>query len=80
VHRPCYLGPEDEQRTAAIARSAHGPSGANREYVLRLAQELARIGAEVSHISAIARAVAAIWKTRDGSWRARPGLVLALCA
>jgi cation transport protein ChaC len=56
---PSYVGPEDEQRTAAIVRNAHGPSGANREYVLRLAEELARIGVEDAHVLAIARALEA---------------------
>jgi cation transport regulator ChaC len=56
---PSYVGPEDERQTAAIVRGAHGPSGSNRDYVLRLAAELARLGVEDAHVSSIARAVAA---------------------
>lgn len=52
---PNYVGPEECARIASIVRMAHGPSGANREYVLRLAEALARIGAEDPHVFEIAR-------------------------
>ena len=56
---PSYVGPEDEGQTVAIVRRAHGPSGSNRDYVLRLAAELARFGVEDAHVASIARALAA---------------------
>ena len=41
--KPELRRPEDEGQ---IVRRAHGPSGSNRDYVLRLAAELARFGAD----------------------------------
>ena len=57
-HRnPNYVGPEEEQRIAEIVRRAIGHSGANREYVLHLAEALAQAGEEDPHVLAIARAL-----------------------
>jgi cation transport protein ChaC len=55
---PHYVGPEDTQRIADIVRVARGLSGANREYVLRLAAALAAMGATDNHVSELARAIA----------------------
>ncbi|MCC5857534.1 MAG: gamma-glutamylcyclotransferase [Ectothiorhodospiraceae bacterium] len=50
-----YLGPAPEQEIAAqIARSS-GPSGANSEYLLRLAEALRELDAEDSHVFALER-------------------------
>ena len=41
---PNYLGPADLNIVAERVRSAVGPSGPNREYVLRLAQAIREMG------------------------------------
>jgi cation transport protein ChaC len=56
---PNYVGPEELERIVSIVGAARGPSGANREYVLRLAEALERMGAEDAHVFEIARAVLA---------------------
>lgn len=51
---PCFVGPSPLAEIAAIVRSAHGPSGSNREYVLRLAAALVEMGAVDEHVQALA--------------------------
>jgi glutathione-specific gamma-glutamylcyclotransferase len=55
---PNYVGPEDTQQIADIVREARGLSGANREYVLRLAAALTAMGAIDPHVFELARAIA----------------------
>ncbi len=55
---PDYLGPAPLEDIAARICRAHGPSGSNRDYVLRLAAALAAIGGDDEHVSAVARLVA----------------------
>lgn len=47
---PNYLGPAPMTEIAAQVRVSHGPSGANVEYVLRLADALREIGADDPHV------------------------------
>ena len=48
-----YLGPAPLDAIAAQIASAHGPSGPNPEYVLRLADALRALGAEDPHVYAL---------------------------
>ena len=50
---PNYLGPAAAEAIARQVRAAHGPSGPNIEYVLRLAEALREIAAEDAHVFAI---------------------------
>ncbi len=55
---PHYVGPETLADIAAVVRACHGPSGSNREYVLRLSEALADMGADDPHVFELARLVA----------------------
>jgi cation transport regulator ChaC len=55
---PNYLGPAPLDAIARQVRAARGPSGANREYVLRLAASLRELGAEDAHVFALEALVA----------------------
>lgn len=50
-----YLGPAPEASIARHIAVSHGPSGSNREYLLRLAAALRRLGDEDPHVFAIER-------------------------
>ncbi len=50
-----YLGPAPLDAIAAQVRASHGPSGANIDYVLRLAEALRAIGADDDHVFELAR-------------------------
>ena len=50
---PNYLGPAPLDAIAAQVRAAHGPSGANIEYVQRLAQSLRELSADDPHVFAL---------------------------
>jgi glutathione-specific gamma-glutamylcyclotransferase len=52
---PHYLGPSPLEEIAAVVRSAHGPSGSNRDYVLRLAEALAEAGEQDTHVMELMR-------------------------
>ena len=54
---PCYAGPTPLSEIAAIAGRAHGPSGPNREYVLRLAAAIAELGAADAELFSLAALV-----------------------
>lgn len=58
---PNYLGPADLAEIALQVRTAHGPSGANPEYVLRLAEALRAMAVEDVHVFALERLL------RDGT-------------
>ena len=49
-----WLGPAPEAEIAAQISRAHGPSGANRDYLLELAAALRELGVEDDHVCAIA--------------------------
>jgi cation transport regulator ChaC len=59
---PNYLGPARDADIAAQIRDSHGPSGANAEYALRLADALREIGASDDHVFSIER------RLRLGIW------------
>jgi glutathione-specific gamma-glutamylcyclotransferase len=52
---PQYLGPATLEAIAAVVRSAQGPSGSNREYVLRLAEALTQAGEHDAHVMELMR-------------------------
>ncbi len=52
---PNYLGPAPLAEIAALIRRAHGPSGPNLEYALRLATELRALAADDPEIFALER-------------------------
>ncbi|MDY7233270.1 gamma-glutamylcyclotransferase [Hyalangium rubrum] len=52
---PLYLGPSALEEIAAVVRSAHGPSGPNRDYVRLLAEALAQAGEHDAHVAELAR-------------------------
>jgi cation transport regulator ChaC len=56
---PNYLGPASLTAIAEQVLRSHGPSGPNREYVLRLAEALRGIGADDSHVFELAAEVGA---------------------
>jgi cation transport protein ChaC len=51
---PSYLGPADIATIAEQVAGAHGPSGSNREYVLRLHDALCELDVPDPHVAAIA--------------------------
>lgn len=53
-----YLGPAPLHEIARQVRGARGPSGANAEYVLRLADALREMGADDEHVFSLAELVA----------------------
>jgi cation transport regulator ChaC len=54
---PDYLGPASEAEIAEHVRGARGPSGANLEYVLELAEALRGMGVVDEHVHGIERAL-----------------------
>ena len=62
---PSYLGPAPLEHIAAHVRRSHGPSGANLDYLLRLAEALRELGAHDEHVHRLeALLVAPALKTR----------------
>ncbi len=55
---PEYLGPAPVHEIVEQIRRAHGPSGANVEYALRLAEALRAMHADDSHVFEVAEALA----------------------
>ncbi len=52
---PAFLGPADMREMAQHIDSAHGPSGSNRAYLLRLAESLRDIGEDDAHVFELER-------------------------
>jgi glutathione-specific gamma-glutamylcyclotransferase len=50
-----WLGPASEEAIARHVATSHGPSGSNRDYVLRLAEALRELGETDNHVFAIER-------------------------
>ena len=57
---PAYLGPEDPDAMAAHIARARGPSGSNREYLLRLAAALEELDEDDAHVVDLVRRVKAL--------------------
>ncbi|MGK7297238.1 MAG: gamma-glutamylcyclotransferase [Candidatus Wenzhouxiangella sp. M2_3B_020] len=57
---PAFLGPDAPDAMAAHIAVASGPSGTNREYLLRLAEALRGIGADDAHVFDLERRVLAL--------------------
>ena len=58
-----FLGPAPLDEMAEHIARSHGPSGANSEYLLRLARALEDLGAMDEHVAGLARRVEAIMAT-----------------
>jgi cation transport regulator ChaC len=56
-HNAAWLGPAPDVAIAREVAHAKGPSGANRDYVLQLAEALHALGADDAHVFAIERAL-----------------------
>jgi len=54
---PAYLGPADPAAIAEHILGARGPSGSNREYLLRLDEALREIGEQDPHVAELARRI-----------------------
>ena len=54
-HNAAWLGPASDAAIARQIAGAHGPSGANRDYVFRLADALRAEDADDAHVFAIER-------------------------
>jgi cation transport regulator ChaC len=68
---PNYLGPAPVEALASQVARAHGPSGPNAEYVLRLAQALEEMGVDDAHVFELAAHVRAL--TRSSGEEPEPG-------
>jgi len=56
-HNAAWLGPASDATIARQVAHAKGPSGANRDYVLQLAEALRALDADDAHVFAIERAL-----------------------
>ena len=56
-HNAAWLGPASDAAIARQIADAHGPSGANRDYVFHLAEALRAEDADDAHVFAIERAL-----------------------
>lgn len=63
-NNPAFLGPDTPEAMAAHIAGARGPSGSNRDYLLRLAEALREIGDADAHVNDLERRVLAA--RRDG--------------
>ena len=63
---PYFIGPEPVAATAAIVQRAHGPSGANLDYVLELERALAAQGVRDPDVDALVDALTP-WSRPDRS-------------
>lgn len=65
VSNPNYLGFATPEEIALQVFQAHGPSGPNDEYVLRLAESLRKFEVEDPHVFAVDRAVRNLISAND---------------
>ena len=56
---PAFLGPANPDEIVEQILSAHGPSGSNREYLLKLDRALREISGDDAHVAELARQVLA---------------------
>lgn len=61
-----WLGPASPEELARHIAQSHGPSGPNREYLLKLDESLRTLGAHDEHVFAIADALRALERS-DGN-------------
>ena len=59
VDNPAFLGPAEPAAMVEQILDSHGPSGSNRDYLLKLDSALRQIGEEDSHVADLARRVLA---------------------
>ncbi len=52
-----HTGPRSEEEIARVIAGSHGPSGSNREYLLKLADALQELGIVDSHVQSLVRAL-----------------------
>jgi glutathione-specific gamma-glutamylcyclotransferase len=62
---PNFLGPAPLSEMAEQVLGAEGPSGANAEYVLRLAEAVAALGEDDEHVRSVAELVSAGQRARQ---------------
>ncbi|WP_376697061.1 gamma-glutamylcyclotransferase [Wenzhouxiangella sp. EGI_FJ10305] len=62
---PAFLGPDKPQVLAEHIVAARGPSGLNRDYLLRLAESLRELGDEDEHVFDLERRVRALLNDAD---------------
>jgi len=55
-----FLGPAPEDEIARHIHGSHGPSGANRDYLLHLAEALRELGADDEHVFGLERRLLAL--------------------
>lgn len=68
-----FLGPAPEAEIARHIASSHGPSGANRDYLLHLADALRAMQRDDPHVFEIERQLAQIAARLDPGEQAAPG-------
>lgn len=73
-HNDEYLGPAPLDDMAAQIRGAHGPSGANVDYLLRLRDALGEMGVADRHVEELAAAVGDPEKRLTARTLGAPGL------
>jgi len=62
---PAFLGPGQPGTLAEHIRTARGPSGRNRDYLLRLAEALREIGEDDPHVFELERELLALESKKD---------------
>ena len=60
---PAFLGPANPDEIVEHILGARGPSGNNRDYLLKLDRALREIGGEDSHVAELARRVSALGRS-----------------
>jgi cation transport regulator ChaC len=48
---PNFVGAQDDEEILSVIRKAHGPSGSNREYLVRLGEALRELKVEDQHVA-----------------------------
>ncbi len=47
---PNFVGAQEDEEILSVIRQAHGPSGSNREYLVRLGEALRALNVEDQHV------------------------------